>query len=163
MAARQSERRELTPSPQLDLRDVLRAALAETGTLAAERQVSPSFFRFGELALAVRILGPAPLQRLLGMIATRAAGPSHDAVLLDVIGGPVKCLEGLLPMPDMCGRTVLRANEDLYYLWLDEAGGYVTIGIDNLVVQGSGRGSWFGRGYDFYSRFLYKPFSTQSA
>jgi arylsulfatase A-like enzyme len=30
-------------------------------------------------------------------------------------------------------------------------------------VQGNGRGSWFARGFDFYSGFLYKPFSDQSA
>lgn len=41
-------------------------------------------------------------------------------------------------------------------------GGYVTIGIDNLSVQGNGSGSWFARGFDFYSGFLYKPFSDQS-
>jgi arylsulfatase A-like enzyme len=41
-------------------------------------------------------------------------------------------------------------------------GGYVTIGIDNLAVQGNGRGSWFSRGFDFYSGYLYKPFSNQS-
>jgi arylsulfatase A-like enzyme len=40
--------------------------------------------------------------------------------------------------------------------------GYVTIGIDNLAVQGNGRGSWFARGFDYYSGFLYKPFSNQS-
>jgi hypothetical protein len=44
-----------------------------------------------------------------------------------------------------------------------QARGYVTIGIDNLGVQGNGRGSWFARGFDFYSGFLYKPFSEQSA
>jgi hypothetical protein len=139
LAARQSERRELTPPPHLDLRDVLRAALVETDTLATKRQVGPSFFQFGELVLAVRILGPEPLQRLLAMIASRAAGFSQGAVLLDVIGGPVESLEGLLPMPDMRGRTVLRANEDLYYLWLDEAGGYVT-----AIDRRAGRGLvWF--------------------
>lgn len=41
-------------------------------------------------------------------------------------------------------------------------GGYVTIGIDNLAVQGNGCGSWFSRGFDFYSGFLFKPFSNQS-
>jgi len=41
--------------------------------------------------------------------------------------------------------------------------GYVTMGVDNLVVQGQGRGSWFARGYDHYSGYLYKPFSNQSA
>lgn len=42
------------------------------------------------------------------------------------------------------------------------AGGYVSVGIDNLAVQGNGSGSWFSRGFDFYSGFLYKPFSDQS-
>jgi arylsulfatase A-like enzyme len=41
--------------------------------------------------------------------------------------------------------------------------GYVTAACDNLVVQGEGRGSWFARGYDHYSGFLYRPFSAQSA
>jgi arylsulfatase A-like enzyme len=40
--------------------------------------------------------------------------------------------------------------------------GYVSIGIDNLAVQGNGRGSWFSRGFDYYSGFLFKPFSNQS-
>lgn len=43
-----------------------------------------------------------------------------------------------------------------------KARGYVTAACDNLVVQGSGRGDWFARGYDYYSGFLYKPFSDQS-
>ena len=41
--------------------------------------------------------------------------------------------------------------------------GYVTASCDNLVVQGEGRGSWFARGYDHYSGFLYRPFGAQSA
>ncbi len=40
--------------------------------------------------------------------------------------------------------------------------GCVTVGIDNLAVQGNGRGSWFSRGFDYYSGFLFKPFSNQS-
>jgi arylsulfatase A-like enzyme len=46
---------------------------------------------------------------------------------------------------------------------LAQARGYVTAACDNLVVQSEGRGSWFARGYDYYSGFLYKPFSGQSA
>jgi hypothetical protein len=153
LAARQSERRELTPPPHLDLRDVLRAALVETDALASERRMRPSFFRFGELGLAVRILGPEPLQRLLAMIAARAADPSQDAVLLDVIGGPAKSLEGLLPLPDMRGRTVLRANDDLYYLWLDEAGGYVT-----AIDRRAGRGLvWFTKPDRIVSWHIARP------
>ncbi|MFL5658218.1 MAG: sulfatase [Ktedonobacteraceae bacterium] len=41
--------------------------------------------------------------------------------------------------------------------------GYVTAAYDNLVVQGEGSGSWFARGYDYYSGFVYKPFSDQSS
>ncbi len=44
-----------------------------------------------------------------------------------------------------------------------KANGMTTIGIDNLAVQSSGRGSWFVRGYDYYSGFLFKPFSAQCA
>ena len=40
--------------------------------------------------------------------------------------------------------------------------GYVTAACDNLVAQSDGRGSWFSRGYDHYSGFIYKPFTTQS-
>jgi len=39
--------------------------------------------------------------------------------------------------------------------------GYITAAYDNLVVQGNGRGSWFARGYDYYSGFVYKPFTDQ--
>ena len=139
MAARQSERRELTPPSRLDLRDILRASLAETDRLATQRKLVASFFRFGELEIAVRVLGPDPLQRLLAMIAARTADPARDAVLLDVIGGSAQGLERLLPAPELRGRTVLRANEDLYYLWLDEAGGYLT-----AIDRRSGRGLvWF--------------------
>ena len=45
---------------------------------------------------------------------------------------------------------------------LAQAGGYVTAACDNLVVQGEGLGTWFGRGYDHYSGFLYRPFGDQS-
>lgn len=40
--------------------------------------------------------------------------------------------------------------------------GWTTIGIDNLVIQGGGKGSWFARGFDHYSGFLYTPFTDQS-
>lgn len=57
-----------------------------------------------------------------------------------------------------------RLAEDILLLpQLAQARGYVTAACDNLVVQGEGRGSWFARGYDHYSGFLYKPFSDQSS
>lgn len=40
--------------------------------------------------------------------------------------------------------------------------GYRSVAIDNLVIQGEGRGSWFARGYDHYSGFVYRPFGDQS-
>ena len=43
-----------------------------------------------------------------------------------------------------------------------KAAGYTTIAIDNLTVQGNGRGSWFSRGFDYYSAFNYQPFGEQS-
>lgn len=43
-----------------------------------------------------------------------------------------------------------------------KAAGYTTIAVDNLTVQGNGRGSWFSRGFDYYSAFSYQPFGTQS-
>lgn len=56
-----------------------------------------------------------------------------------------------------------RLSEDVVLLpQLAKRAGYVTAGIDNLVVQGGGRNSWFARGFDFYSGFLFEPFSDQS-
>lgn len=46
---------------------------------------------------------------------------------------------------------------------LAKKAGYTTIAIDNLVVQGNGRGSWFSRGFDYYSAFAYQPFGEQDA
>lgn len=42
-----------------------------------------------------------------------------------------------------------------------KSAGYATVGIDNLAVQGNGRASWMARGFDYYSAFLFKPFSNQ--
>lgn len=57
-----------------------------------------------------------------------------------------------------------RLDEDVLLLpQLAKAAGYLTVGCDNLVVQGAGRGTWFARGYDHYSGFSYAPFGDQSA
>ncbi|MEQ4203745.1 sulfatase [Actinopolymorpha sp. B9G3] len=54
-------------------------------------------------------------------------------------------------------------DEDIQLLpQLAKESGYVTVALDNLVVQGLGKGTWFARGYDHYSGFLYKPFGDQS-
>ncbi len=56
-----------------------------------------------------------------------------------------------------------RLSEQIMLLpQLVRAQGYVTAACDNLVIQGEGRGSWFARGYDHYSGFLYRPHSDQS-
>lgn len=55
-------------------------------------------------------------------------------------------------------------DEDIRLLpQLAREAGYVTAACDNMVVQGGGRGTWFARGYDHYSGFLYTPFGAQSA
>jgi arylsulfatase A-like enzyme len=46
---------------------------------------------------------------------------------------------------------------------LAKEAGYGTVACDNMVVQGGGRGTWFARGYDHYSGFLYAPKGDQSS
>jgi hypothetical protein len=148
----------MRPSPAeapaaLDLRDVVRRALAATQTLASQRNAPPHFFQFGDLPIAIRILGPEPLHRLLSMVASRAADRLPDAAILDVIGGPVPELEMLAPAPETRNRTVLRANDELYYLWLDEAGGYVT-----AIDRRNGRGLvWFPKPDKIASWHIARP------
>ena len=60
-------------------------------------------------------------------------------------GGDALLPKGVLPLPQLASKA-----------------GFTTIAIDNLTVQGNGRGSWFSRGFDYYSAFGYQPFSTQS-
>lgn len=60
------------------------------------------------------------------------------------------------PGEHLPGSTLLLAQ-------LAKSAGYTTIGCDNLVVQASGRGAWFARGYDYYTGFVYEPFGEQSA
>jgi hypothetical protein len=119
----------------MDLRDLLRAALVETDTRAAARQLPASVFRFGGTTIAIRLDGTPPLQQLMPMIGGRAAAAAHDMVVLDVIGRPLDGHDGLLPPPDLRRRTVLRASSDIYYLWLDEADGYLTA-IDRRARRG---------------------------
>jgi arylsulfatase A-like enzyme len=54
------------------------------------------------------------------------------------------------------------AEHTLTLAQLAKQAGYVTVACDNLVIQGEGRGSWFARGFDHYSGFLYQPFTDQS-
>lgn len=136
----------------MDLRELLRQALAEAERLAAGHP--RSVFRFGDLSVAVRINGAAPMQRLLSMIAARAADDSREPMLIDVIGGPLPGCEALLPLPEMRQRTVLRANADIYYLWLNEADGYLT-----ALDRRAGRGLvWFPAPDRIASWHVARPF-----
>ena len=119
----------------MDLRDLLRDALADTDRLATEQNLPRSTFRLGDLPVAVRVGGSPAVQRLLPMLAARSTAPCGGAALIDVIGGPLPGRHGLLPPAEMRPRTVLRANGDIYYLWLDEAGGYLTA-IDRRAKRG---------------------------
>jgi arylsulfatase A-like enzyme len=60
------------------------------------------------------------------------------------------------------GGDMLLAPEILLLPQLAQRAGYVTVAVDNLAVQGNGRGSWFTRGFDYYSAFTYQPFGRQS-
>lgn len=60
------------------------------------------------------------------------------------------------------GGDMLLAPEVLLLPQLAQRAGYVTVAVDNLAVQGNGRGSWFTRGFDYYSAFSYQPFGRQS-
>lgn len=53
--------------------------------------------------------------------------------------------QGILLLPELAKRA-----------------GLATVACDNLVVQGSGNASWFARGFDDYSGFVYSPFGQQS-
>lgn len=64
----------------------------------------------------------------------------------------------------VCHSGNRRLSDEIMLLpQLAQQRGYVTAACDNLVVQGEGRGSWFARGYDHYSGFLYRPFGNQSS
>jgi arylsulfatase A-like enzyme len=60
------------------------------------------------------------------------------------------------------GGDMLLPTEVLLLPQMAKRAGATTIAIDNLTVQGNGRGSWFARGFDFYSAFSYQPFGEQS-
>jgi hypothetical protein len=136
-----------------DLRDLLRAALIETETRAAERRLPCSAFRFGDVSIAMRLDGTQALQRLMPMIGSRADDAARDTAMLDVIGS-LDGHEGLLPPPHLRSRTVLRASRDIYYLWRDEADGYLTA-IDRRVRRGL---VWFTAAERIASWHVARPF-----
>jgi len=138
----------------MDLRELLREAIVEADSLASREQLSHSAFRFGDFSLALRINGAPAMQRLLPMMAPRAADIAPDTVLVDVIGGKLPGCEALLPLPELRQRTVLRANQDIYYLWLNEADGYLT-----AIDRRAGRGLvWFTAPERIASWHVARPF-----
>jgi hypothetical protein len=138
----------------MDLRDLLRAALAEADSLATRQCLPRADFRFGDLAVAIRVEDASPLKRLLPMIGARASEVAPDAAVLDLIGDSLNGHEGLLPPPEQRRRTVLRATRDLYYLWLDEADGYLTA-IDRRARRGL---VWFTASERIASWHVARPF-----
>ncbi|MDC7784293.1 hypothetical protein PQJ75_08080 [Rhodoplanes sp. TEM] len=118
----------------MDLRDLVRDALAAVEDAAGRERRPLSAVAFGDLAVTLRVDGRGRIPALLDMIRVRLDAPPPDAAVIDVIGA----LDGfgaLLPPPDRRAGTVLRANPDVYYLWRDEAGGYLT-GIDRRTRRG---------------------------
>jgi hypothetical protein len=75
------------------------------------------------------------MRQLLRMIDSRRSGPEGDATLIDVVGGSFGEHERLLPPVELRGERVLRSSKDIYYLWLNEAGGYLTV-IDRRNRRG---------------------------
>lgn len=138
----------------MDLRELLRGALAAADDLAFRGGWTRSAFRFGDLSIAVRLDGAAQVRHLLPMIMARAVACQQSIALLDVIGGVFSGQDPLLPPVGARGRTVLRANDDLYYLWLNEAGGYLTA-IDRRSAHGI---VWFPTPERIASWHVARPF-----
>jgi hypothetical protein len=116
-----------------DLRHILTAALDE-----ADRELagsSRSGFRFGDIDVTIRHDGRGRIPALLPMIAPRTAPARDGAWVIDVVGSHAPPYAALLPEAERRTNPVLRSNSDLYYLWLDEAGGYATA-IDRRTRRG---------------------------
>jgi len=60
------------------------------------------------------------------------------------------------------GPNAILSEQILLLPQLLKKGGYTTVAVDNLVVHRGGKASWFARGYDQYSGFVYQPFTNQS-
>jgi hypothetical protein len=69
---------------------------------------------------------------MIGARRHPVAGPSWS---VDVVGGNREHYGALLPAAGRRGEAVLRSTSDLYYLWLDEAGGYLSA-IDRTTRRG---------------------------
>jgi hypothetical protein len=138
----------------MDLRDVARDALAYADLRARRNHAASSTFRFGDLSVVIRVDGSGATTRLLRMIDARRSEASGEAILIDVVGGSLGEHERLLPPADRRGDPVLRSNRDIYYLWLDEAGGYLTV-IDRRSRRGL---VWFTAPERIASWHVARPF-----
>ena len=134
-----------------DLRDLLSAALD-----AADRRldaVPPTGWVLGDIPVAVRLDPQGRIRSLSGMVGVASSPPVPDAWTIDVVGGGFEAHALLLPDAARRGTTVLRANDDLYYLWLDEAGGYLTA-IDRRRRRGM---VWFTQPESIASWHVARP------
>lgn len=108
----------------MDLRDLLRQAVAAADRDAERRRTPVTSFRFGGVAVNLRI--EEPLTPLLKMVTAPSCQFAPDGAHLDVVAARLPELDILLPPPEQRRYTVLRGNSDIYYLWLDEGGGCLT-------------------------------------
>jgi hypothetical protein len=99
-------------------------AIDRAGAQLADQPVST--FLFGDIPVALRLAPEGRIPALGGMIAARRSPSADDAWSIDVVGGNAERYGTLLPEAAIRRGTVLRSTADIYYLWLDEAGGYVT-------------------------------------
>jgi len=116
-----------------DLRDVLAAAIETADrTLGATPGTG---WVLGDVAIAVRLDARGRIPSLAAMVGVDPTPPAPDAWRIDVVGGGMERHSALLPAEARRGASTLRADGDLYYLWLDEAGGYLTA-IDRRSRRG---------------------------
>jgi hypothetical protein len=107
-----------------DLRDLVADAIDRADRQLADRPETS--YLFGDIPVVLRLAPEGRMPALGGMIAARSAPPSEDRWTIRVVGGMPDAYGALLPEAGRLDRSVLRSTGDLYYLWLDEAGGYVT-------------------------------------
>lgn len=135
-----------------DLRDLVADAIDRAG---AELSGQPrSDFTLGDIPVAVRLAPAGRIPALAGMIAARRSPLSDAGWSIDVVGGHAERYGALLPEAALRKGTVLRATADLYYLWLDEAGGYVTA-VDRRRRRGL---VWFTQPERIASWHVARPF-----
>lgn len=116
-----------------DLRDLLAAALAAADTELAGQPTSG--YLFGDIPVALRLAPTGRIPELAATIGARLSPIAEPSWSIDVIGGNSMHYAPLLPAAALRGNEVLRSTRDLYYFWLDEAGGYLSA-IDRKSRRG---------------------------